>query len=244
MTALPLLALLLQTAPKPTIPPTQPATVAPIPVDSPVGHWIADHPNTDTPTLELWWNFLPDGTMTATAGIIVRSHWTLAGDTLTSGPTPTNPKPDVIHIQFKDGKLIGTPAAIPSLTLTFVRVGQPTPDKPPIVGAWTLEHASDAPDPQTLATVNAIRGTLFLYTADGTSEIRISVDVTTGRWSPTTHTYTLPDHPALPFHRTGPDLTLTPPTDSKPHLYHPETLTIPAPVAFPPSAAPPTTQPQ
>ncbi len=205
----------------------QPPASTPPPADSPVGHWIADHPTSAIPVPELWFVFRPDNTVTVTAGIIVRSHWTLDGNALTVAPTPNNPKPDIMKVQFSAGKLLGTPAGDPSLTLTFARVGQPTTADPNIVGVWRLEHASNTAEPGEAATFQSMIGALFAYNADGTSETRIPIDVTTGHWSPATHTYTLPNHPALPFHRSGTTLSLTPPTDDQPHPYHPDPVSTP-----------------
>jgi len=52
------------------------------PVDSPVGHWVAERPSNGG--VGSWWDFRPDGTLTMHIGAIVTSPITRSGDTLTS----------------------------------------------------------------------------------------------------------------------------------------------------------------
>ncbi len=208
-----LFSALLQAPPPSTTPP-----------DSPVGHWIADHSGSaDTP--ELWWNFHPDQTLTATAGFVVRSRWKLAGNNLTITPTPASPGGGSFTIHFQGGHLLSTANEERSPTLELTRIGPGTSSDTALIGAWRISNAPHATDLQEEAIRNGMMGAIFIYNADGTYELRLPLQTTTGHWSPATHT--LPNHPALPFHRSGTTLSLTPPTDDQPHPYHPDPVSTP-----------------
>jgi hypothetical protein len=74
---------------------------------SPVGHWVAEHPSNGG--IGSWWDFRPDGTLTAHVGAIVTSPITRSGDqTLTRvGPAPSATDPLL-------GKWKPNPPATPS----------------------------------------------------------------------------------------------------------------------------------
>ncbi len=121
---------LLFTAPALAQTPTPPVSAAAR--DSPVGHWIAEHPKGDA--LELWWNFRADGTLTATAGSIARTRYKLDGNILTISPSASGSPAGAFDIHFRNGKLYSTALADHAPTMEFTRIGEPTSSETALVG--------------------------------------------------------------------------------------------------------------
>jgi hypothetical protein len=79
------------------------------PANTPVGHWVAEHPSKGG--IGSWWDFRPDGTLTMHVGAIVTTSITRSGDTFTSPPPTTAGPPikvtfhidgDTLHLQSPD----------------------------------------------------------------------------------------------------------------------------------------------
>lgn len=194
--------------------------------DSPVGHWIAEHPKGDA--LELWWNFRADGTVTATAGSIAKTRYKLDGNILTISPSPSGSPAGAFDIHFRNGKLYSTALADHAPTMEFTRIGEPTSSETALVGIWRVSNAPHASDPDEEALRKRMLNLTTVYRADGTSETRMPLDTIEGHWDVAAHTYTLKDHPPLRFSRSPAGLTLAlPPNGKDIHLYHPDNFPTP-----------------
>jgi hypothetical protein len=193
---------------------------------SPVGHWIADHPAKES--LALWWDFRSDGTLTLSAGGISTGTYKLAGDILTLPPSEPGAAPGIFTIHFAEGKLYTTSHADHPSTMEFTRTGSQT-SNPTIVGIWRVSNAPHSTDPTQDPTQEKLRSRMLdmitIYGTDGSYHARIPIQTITGHWNAAAHTYTLKDHPALHYERHGKDLQIaTPPEGKEQHLYHADTI--------------------
>ncbi len=219
------LALLLLLATPLLLAQAPPPAPAPSPSDSPVGRWVAEHPKGDA--LELWWDFRPDGNITATAGAIARTRYTLTGNTLTIAPTAHTPG-GTFDVHFIEGRLFRTATAPHSPTLEFTRIGEPTSSANALVGAWRVSNAPHATDPDQETLRNRLMNLITVYRADGSYETRLPIETFRGQWDAAAHTYTLKDHSPLRFSRSADGLKIELPPDGKEsHLYHSDTFPDP-----------------
>jgi hypothetical protein len=203
-----------------------PATPPQPDAQSPVGHWIADHPAKDT--LVLWWDFHSNGTVTLNAGGIADGVYKLNGTTLTLPPSAPGAAPGVFDIHFTDGKLYTTARGDHPSTLEFTRTGPQTNAESPIVGTWRLSSAPQDIEPGQEEMRSRMMNMVTVYAADRTYHARMPIKTYVGKWDSATHTYKLKDYPPLHYERRGADLLVAlPPNGKETHLYHPDSISIP-----------------
>jgi hypothetical protein len=199
------------------------AQTATPPVDTPVGHWVAEH--TSNGGIGSWWDFRPDGTLTMHIGAIVTSPITRSGDTLTSPPATVNGPPikvtfhidgDTLHLQSPD-----TPEQI------LTRIGPAPSAADPLLGRWKpLPPATPSTDPTIAAQQKLMTNAILVFSADNTESVRIPFTSVEGTWDATAHTFHLANQTAaFTFQRTGAKLTLgQPPDGHKVDTYVPDPI--------------------
>jgi hypothetical protein len=192
------------------------------PVDSPVGHWVAERPSNGG--VGSWWDFRPDGTLTMHIGAIVTSPLTRSGDTITSPPVTVNGPPikvtfrvdgDTLHLQSPD---------IPEQILT--RIGPAPSAADPLLGKWKpLPPATPSTDPNIAAQQKLMTNATLVFSADNTESLRVPFTALEGTWDATAHTFHLADRGTFSFQRTGTKLTLgQPPDGHKTDTYIPDPI--------------------
>jgi hypothetical protein len=200
-----------------------PSTTAKPAANSPIGHWIANHPGKDA--LALWWDFRSDGTLTLNAGAIVNSTYKLSGTTLTLSANEPGAAPEIFDVHFSNGKLYTTPHTAHASTTEFTRMGPQPNSGPNIVGTWRTSNAPHTDDPAQEQPRNRMMNTTVVYDANGGYHLRTPVQSFEGHWDPAAHTYKLKPYPALRYQRRGDDLLIALPPDGKQkHLYLPDSI--------------------
>jgi hypothetical protein len=209
--------------PPATAPPS--ATTNPA-ANSPIGHWVANHPGKDA--LALWWDFRTDGTLTLNAGAIVNSTYKLSGTTLTLTANEPGAASEVFNVHFSNGKLYTTPHTAHPSTMEFTRIGPQPNSGPNIVGTWSVSDAQHTNDPAQEQPPNRTMNTVVVYEANGSYHLRTPVKSFAGNWNPTTQTYKLKPYPPLYYQRRGDNLLIAlPPGGKQKHLYLPDTVLNP-----------------
>src|SRR5260370_2027129 len=140
------------------------------PIDTPVGHWVAEHPSNGG--IGSWWDFRPDGTLTMHIGAIVTSPLTRSGDTFTSPPVTVNGPPikvtyriegDTLHLQSLD-----TPEQV------LTRIGPAPSAADPLLGKWKpLPPATPSTDPNIAAREKLMTNATLVFSADNTHSLRV-----------------------------------------------------------------------
>jgi hypothetical protein len=193
------------------------------PTDTPVGHWVAEHPSKGG--IGSWWDFRPDGTFTMHIGAIVTSPITRSGDTFTSPPATTNGAPitvtfhidgDTLHIKSADAQ-----------EQTFTRIGPAPSATDPLLGKWKpIPPATFSTDPNTAAQQKLMVSSTLAFFADNTESVRIPFSTFEGAWDATAHTFRINNQNAIyTFQRTGSKLTLgQPPDGHKTDTYLPDPI--------------------
>lgn len=181
--------------------------------DTPVGHWVAEHPSQGG--IGSWWDFRPDGTLTMHVGAIVTSPITRSGDTFTSPPVTTTGAPiqvtyhidgDTLHL--KSGN---TPEQI------LARVGPAPSATDPLLGKWKpVPPATPSTDSNVATQEKVMANALLVFSPDNTESLRIPFTAIEGIWDGSAHTFHLEKQTAVyTFQRTGARLTLGQPPDNK-----------------------------
>jgi hypothetical protein len=193
------------------------------PVDSPVGHWVAEHPS--NAGIGSWWDFRPDGTLTMHVGAIVTSPITRSGDTFTSPPATDNGPPikvtfhidgDTLHLQSPD---------TPEQSLT--RIGPAPSAADPLLGKWKpLPPATPSTDPDIAAQQKLMTSAILVFSADNTESVRVPFTALDGTWDAAAHTFHFAKQTAtFRFQRAGSKLTLgQPPDGHKTDTYIPDPI--------------------
>ena len=190
--------------------------------DSPVGHWVAEHPSKSG--IGSWWDFRPDGTLTMHIGAIVTSPITRSGDTFTSPPATINGAPITVGFHIDGDTLhIKSPNASEQ---TFARIGPAPSATDPLLGKWKpLLPATLSTDPDTAAQQKLMATATLAFFADNTESIRIPFSIYEGAWDATTHTLHIKNQiETYTFQLTGPKLTLSQPSGHKPDTYLPDPI--------------------
>jgi hypothetical protein len=193
------------------------------PTDTPVGHWVADHPSRGG--IGSWWDFRPDGTLTMHIGAIVTSPITRSGDTFTSPPVTTTGPP--IKVTFRlDGDILHlTSADTPEQTLS--RIGPAPSATDPLLGKWKpLPPATPSTDPNIAAQQKLMTNATLVFSADNTESIRVPFTALEGTWDAAAHTFHLLNQTTtFTFQRTDSKLTLgQPPDGHKTDTYIPDPI--------------------
>ena len=191
----------------------QPAPPPPASPDSPVGHWVAEHPSQGG--IGSWWDFRSDGTLTTYVGAIVTSPITRSGDTFTS-PGPTTDSPPVTVTYHVDGDTLHlTSANAPDQI--FTRMGPAPSATDPLLGKWKVNPpTTPTTDPDTIAQRKAMANAILVFSPDNTESIRIPFTSFQGSWDLTAHTFQLQNrNGTFSFQRVGTKLILGQPPDNK-----------------------------
>jgi hypothetical protein len=206
----------------PAAQPAQPQTVSP-PPDTPVGHWVAEHPSEGG--IGSWWNFRSDGTLTHYIGAIVTSPITRSGDTFTS-PSPTTNGPPITVKYHVDGDTLHLTSPN-ALDQTLTRVGSAPSASDPLLGRWKPNPpAKPSIDPTIAAQQRIMTNAILFFSADNTESVRIPFTSFEGTWDATAHTFQLQNqNGSFSFQRTGAKLTLgQPPDNHKTDTYLPDPI--------------------
>jgi hypothetical protein len=181
--------------------------------NTPVGHWVAEHPSNGG--IGTWWDFRSDGTLTMHIGAMVTSPFTHTSNTLTMAPETVNGPP--MHAAFRiDGdKLFLKQGDAPEVG--FTREGPAPSPTDPLLGKWRPDSpAVPNPDPQAAAMQKAMLNALYVFSADGTQSVRIPFTAKEGTWDAAAHTFKFADEPLVySFDHTGSKLVLGQPPQNK-----------------------------
>jgi hypothetical protein len=183
------------------------------PKDSPVGHWIAEHPSKGG-TFS-WWDFRSNGTLTMHVGAAMTSSITRSGDTFIAPATSADDPPVKVtfHVDGDTLHLIAPKIAEQVLT----RVGPAPSASDPLLGKWKpIPPEKFSIDIDVAAQQRAMASALFVFSADNTESVRAPFSAVEGNWDLAAHTFTLRNQSAtFIFQRTGGKLTLSQPPDGK-----------------------------
>ena len=179
--------------------------------DTPVGHWVAEHPSHGG--IGSWWDFRPDGSLTMHIGAIVTSTITRSGDAFTSPPATTAGAPITVTFHV-EGSTLRIKSA-DGQEQTFSRIGTAPSATDPLLGKWKpLPPETLSTDPNVAAQQKLMASATLAFFADNTESLRIPFSTFEGVWDATAHTLHLNNQTAtFTFRRTGPKLTLGQPPD-------------------------------
>ncbi len=191
--------------------PTQPQTVPP--PDSPIGHWVAEHPSQGG--IGSWWDFRPDGTLTMHIGAIVTSSITRSGNTFTSPPPTSTGPPITVKYHVDRNTLHLTSPDTPDQILT--RIGPAPSATDPLLGKWKPNApATPSANPETAAQEKIMANAILVFFPDNTESIRVPFTSFEGSWDATAHTFQLQkQNGTFTFQRTDTKLALGRPPDNK-----------------------------
>jgi hypothetical protein len=192
--------------------PAQPQTVSP-PPDTPVGHWVAEHPSDGG--IGSWWDFRSDGTLTHYIGAIVTTPITRSDDTFTSPAPTTYGSPITVKYHVEGETLHLSSSNAPDQTLT--RVGPAPSATDPLLGKWKLNApAKPSNNPTIAAQQKIMTNAILVFSPDNTESVRIGFDSSEGTWDATAHTFQMRNqNGTFSFERTGAKLILGLPPDNK-----------------------------
>lgn len=204
-------------------PPLQGQSTPSPPTETPVGHWVAEHPSRSG--IGSWWDFRPDGTLTMHVGAIVSSTITRTADTITSPPVTVNGPPVTVTYHIENDTLHLKSTSNPEQMLT--RIGPAPSPTDPLLGKWRpLPPATYSSDPDLAAQQKLITTAVVAFFPDNTESVRIPFNSFEGTWDRTAHTFRINNQVEVyTFQRTGPKLTLSQPSDShKTDTYLPDPI--------------------
>jgi hypothetical protein len=202
--------------------PAQPQTVSP-PTDTPVGHWVAEHPSNGG--IGSWWDFRSDGTLTMHIGAIVTTPITRSGNSFTSPPPTTTGPPITVTYHVEGDTLHLISPDTPDQILT--RIGSAPSATDPLLGKWKPNPpATPSTNPETAAQQKIMANAILVFSPDNTESIRVPFTSFEGTWDATAHTFQLQkQNGAFSFQRTGAKLTLgQPPDNHKTDTYVPDPI--------------------
>ncbi len=193
------------------------------PIDSPVGHWVAEHPS--KAGIGSWWDFRPDGTLTMHIGAIVTSPITRSGDTFTSPSATTSGTPITVSFHIEGDTLhIKSPNTAEQL---FTRIGPAPSATDPLLGKWRpLLPATLSSDPDTAAQQKLMATATLAFLPGNTESVRIPFSTYEGAWDANTHTFHIKNQiETYTFQLTGSKLSLSQsPGPHKTDTYLPDPL--------------------
>ena len=183
------------------------------PKDSPVGHWIAEHPSKGS--ISSWWDFRPNGTLTMHVGAAVTGSITRSGDTFIAPSASADDRPVKVTFHVDGDTLHLKSSQIADQILT--RVGPAPSASDPLLGKWKpVPPATFSNDIDVAAQQKAMANALFVFSPDNTESVRAPFTSFEGNWDMSTHTFTLQNQTAtFIFQRTGAKLTLGQPPDGR-----------------------------
>jgi hypothetical protein len=191
-------------------------------VDTPVGHWVAEHPSDGG--IGSWWDFRPDGTVTLYFGAMVTIPVTRSGDILTmpSGTAGTPPS----QIKFLvEGDILSLRGDGKELTYTRVGIAPSATDS--LLGKWRrVPSKVSSADPKIAALEKAEANGLYRFSSDGTESVRIPFGSREGTWNAHARTFRFQNETVVySFLLSGMKLVLgQPPDGTKTDTYLPDAL--------------------
>jgi hypothetical protein len=202
---------------------SRPASTQTPPDETPVGHWVAEHPSQSG--IGSWWDFRPDGTFTMHIGAVVTFPITRSGNTFTSPAATVGGAPITVTYHVDADTLhIESPNAPEQ---TFTRIGPAPSATDPLLGKWKpLPPATPSTDPSVAAQQKVMANATLAFSADNTESLRVPLTSSEGTWSASTHTFQL-EHVTTSYSylRTGAKLTLgQPPDNKKTDTYLPDSI--------------------
>jgi hypothetical protein len=199
------------------------AVAQPTATNSPVGHWVAEHPSYGG--IGSWWNFRPDGTLTMYVGAIATAPVSRSADTLTMPSGQANTPP--VTVKYKvEGNTLHLKAPDGHETI-FTRIGAAPSATDPLLGQWRPNPTTpQSSDPSEAAYEKALANAVYQFSADGTQSVRIPFKSREGKWQASDHTvHLLDDKVIYTFSRSQTKLTLSQPPDGrKTDTYLPDPL--------------------
>jgi hypothetical protein len=182
--------------------------------NSPVGHWLAEHPSQGG--ICSWWDFRPDGTLTMHVGAAITSPITRPSPDSFIAPAATATDPPVTVTYHIDGDTLHLKSTQIADQI-LIRVGSAPSPKDPLLGKWRpVPPATISPDPDTATRQKAMAEAIFVFGADNTETVRAPFTSIEGKWDVKTQTFHLEKQTvAYSFQRTGQKLSLAQPPDGK-----------------------------
>jgi len=192
--------------------PAETPTAPTVRADTPIGHWVAEHPSKNG--IGSWWDFRPDGTFTMHIGAVVTSPIIRSGDTFTTPPPTIHSAPITVTFHIDGDTLHIKSANAPEQI--FARIGPAPSAADPLLGKWKpIPPATLSADPNIAAEQKLMANSVLAFFADNTESLRIPFSNYQGTWDATTHTFQVNNQAPHAFQRTGPKLTLGHPPDSR-----------------------------
>jgi hypothetical protein len=204
-------------------PPSESPATPNSPGETPVGHWVAEHPSRTG--VGSWWDFRPDGTLTMHIGAIVSSTIKRTADTITSPPVTVDGPPITVryHIEGDTLHLISTN----SPEQTLARIGPAPSATDPLLGKWRpIPPATPSADANVAAQEKLMSNAILAFFPDNTESVRIPFNTFEGTWNAAAHTFRINNQTEIyTFQRTGSRLSLgQPPDGHKTDTYLPDPI--------------------
>jgi TonB family protein len=225
--------------------PQRPAETAPAQANTPVGHWVAEHPSKGG--IGSWWEFRPDGSLTMHAGVVVTFPITRSGNTMTRPGDTVNGPPrhftfqvvgETLHLIQNVYEMAGVSEMAAfrqkapdykgpeTIDMAYSRVGAAPSAADPLLGQWKPVPAATPPstDPGQTALQKMAANSITLFSADGTESLRMPFSSIEGTWDASAHTFHYANQATVfSFERTGAKLTLgQPPNNTQTDTYLPD----------------------
>jgi hypothetical protein len=155
-------------------------------VDSPVGHWAAEH--TSMGGIGSWWDFRADRTFTMYIGAMVTSPYTHSGNTITLPPATADGKGGPSTIRFAGDKLYIKSAGEPEMSFTRMDAAPSATDL--LLGKWRPDPpAAPSDDPQVAMMQRLAPNARYVFSPNGTVSLRIPFTKKEGAWNASAHTF-------------------------------------------------------
>jgi hypothetical protein len=227
--------------------PQRSAETASAQANTPVGHWVAEHPSKGG--IGSWWEFRTDGSLTMHAGVVITFPITRSGNTMTRPGGTVNGPPehftfqvvgDTLHLFQNVYEMAGVSdmAAFrqkapdykgpETIDMAYSRVGAAPSAADPLLGQWKPVPPTTPPNPTTDQSQAALQkmalNSITLFSADGTESLRMPFSSREGTWDASAHTFRYASQAAVySFERTGAKLTLgQPPNNTQTDTYLPD----------------------
>ena len=199
----------------------KPADSTPTAANTPVGHWMAEHPSQGG--IGSWWDFRPDGTFTMHPGAMVTGPVTHTSTTLMMPSGTKNGPPIPVEFRVDGTKLHFKVAGAPDKT--FTRDGPAPSSTDPLLGKWRPDPSATPPaTPEDKTMEEATTNGRWMFSGDGTVSVRVPFTAKEGTWDATAHTFKFAGEPlSYSYDHTGPKLVLgQPPNNQTTDTYLPD----------------------